>query len=301
MLLSCSTLSTFKSSPVIDSGNDYEVNTRIAYAMRTVGQGFSGIKHFCTAMDLPPPVSQKAYEKILWKINLASCEVADDSMKNAAKEEILASGSNAKSASVSTCSCRAREETPKAAADRGLRHRRPCIFGRLKSPVAASCEARPQLPSRAFLPHEDCLAKVRGCIPPTTLSDPPAQGNEFAEITADSIGVNGAIRQFKQLRKPITSYSFTMSIERAFSMKGQNCMDSETPAIALAGVNIRTTFVRGHEKDAPLCGSTSPASATDWADGRPSSSSGRESPTMPSTWLCSEICFFYVVVVFRFV
>ncbi|GFQ87156.1 hypothetical protein TNCT_545121 [Trichonephila clavata] len=45
-------------------------------------------------MDLPPPVSQKAYEKILRKINLASCEVADDSMKNAAKEEILASGSN---------------------------------------------------------------------------------------------------------------------------------------------------------------------------------------------------------------
>ncbi|GFQ68642.1 uncharacterized protein TNCT_400171 [Trichonephila clavata] len=91
---SCSTLSTFKSSPVIASGKDYEVNTRITYAMRTVGQGFFGIKHFCTAMDLPPPVSQKAYEKILRKINLASCEVTDDSMKNAAKEEILASESN---------------------------------------------------------------------------------------------------------------------------------------------------------------------------------------------------------------
>ncbi|GFQ98452.1 hypothetical protein TNCT_195121 [Trichonephila clavata] len=34
------TLSTFKSSPVIASGKDYEVNTRITYAMRTVGQGF---------------------------------------------------------------------------------------------------------------------------------------------------------------------------------------------------------------------------------------------------------------------
>ncbi|GFR02487.1 hypothetical protein TNCT_234971 [Trichonephila clavata] len=89
-----STLSSFKSSPVIASGKDYEVNTRITYAMRTVGQGFCDIKHFCTAMDLPPLVSQKAYEKILRKINLASCEVADDSMKNAAKEEILTSGSN---------------------------------------------------------------------------------------------------------------------------------------------------------------------------------------------------------------
>ncbi|GFR02162.1 hypothetical protein TNCT_709561 [Trichonephila clavata] len=62
---SCSTLSTFKSSPVIASGKDYEVNTRITYAMRTVGQGFCSIKHFCSAMDLPPPVSQKKNNPLL--------------------------------------------------------------------------------------------------------------------------------------------------------------------------------------------------------------------------------------------
>ncbi|GFX38398.1 hypothetical protein TNCV_2343741 [Trichonephila clavipes] len=45
-------------------------------------------------VDLPPPVSQKSYERILRKINLASREVADDSMKNAAKKEVTASGSN---------------------------------------------------------------------------------------------------------------------------------------------------------------------------------------------------------------
>ncbi|GFX88891.1 uncharacterized protein TNCV_2575981 [Trichonephila clavipes] len=45
-------------------------------------------------MDWPSPVSQKSYERILRKINLASREVADDSMKNAAKEEVSASGSN---------------------------------------------------------------------------------------------------------------------------------------------------------------------------------------------------------------
>ncbi|GFS79081.1 uncharacterized protein TNCV_4408101 [Trichonephila clavipes] len=89
---SCSTLTTFKSSSVIASSKDYEVNTRITYAMRTVGLGFCGIKNFCTAMDLLPPVSQKSYERILRKINLASREVADDSMKNAAKE-VSASGS----------------------------------------------------------------------------------------------------------------------------------------------------------------------------------------------------------------
>ncbi|GFX48841.1 uncharacterized protein TNCV_902231 [Trichonephila clavipes] len=78
---SCSTLTTFKSSSVIASSKDYEVNTRITYAMRTVGLGFCGIKNFCTAMDLPSPVSQKSYERIMRKINLASREVADDSMK----------------------------------------------------------------------------------------------------------------------------------------------------------------------------------------------------------------------------
>ncbi|GFX83402.1 uncharacterized protein TNCV_1426981 [Trichonephila clavipes] len=45
-------------------------------------------------MDLPSPVSQKSYERIMRKINLASREVANDSMKNAAKEEVSASGSN---------------------------------------------------------------------------------------------------------------------------------------------------------------------------------------------------------------
>ncbi|GFV56697.1 uncharacterized protein TNCV_4505731 [Trichonephila clavipes] len=86
--------SPLKSSSVIASSKDYEVNTRITYAMRTVGLGFCGIKNFCTAMDLPSPVSQKSYERIMRKINLASREVADDSMKNAAKEEVSASGSN---------------------------------------------------------------------------------------------------------------------------------------------------------------------------------------------------------------
>ncbi|GFY66640.1 hypothetical protein TNIN_469361 [Trichonephila inaurata madagascariensis] len=40
---SCSTLTTFKSSSVIASSKDYKVNTRITYAMRTVGLGFCGI------------------------------------------------------------------------------------------------------------------------------------------------------------------------------------------------------------------------------------------------------------------
>ncbi|GFT36202.1 uncharacterized protein TNCV_4778341 [Trichonephila clavipes] len=45
-------------------------------------------------MYLPTLVLQKSYERILRKINLASREVADNSMKNAAKEEVSSSGSN---------------------------------------------------------------------------------------------------------------------------------------------------------------------------------------------------------------
>ncbi|GFY47846.1 hypothetical protein TNIN_68721 [Trichonephila inaurata madagascariensis] len=57
---SCRTLTSFKSSSVIASSKGYEVNTRITYVMCTEGLGFCGIKNFCTAMDLPPPVSQKS-------------------------------------------------------------------------------------------------------------------------------------------------------------------------------------------------------------------------------------------------
>ncbi|GFX56415.1 uncharacterized protein TNCV_73611 [Trichonephila clavipes] len=59
--------------------------------MRTVGLGFCGIKNFCTAMWICHHQSHKSHMKGL---NLASHEVADDSMKNAAKEEVSASGSN---------------------------------------------------------------------------------------------------------------------------------------------------------------------------------------------------------------
>lgn len=93
---SCSTLSTFKSSPLLKSSNhDYEVNARMIYAMRTVGLGLHGIKNFCTAMDMPQPVSQKSYDRILKNIKAASSEVAINSMRKAANEEILASENNA--------------------------------------------------------------------------------------------------------------------------------------------------------------------------------------------------------------
>ncbi|GFX25356.1 uncharacterized protein TNCV_1275161 [Trichonephila clavipes] len=92
---SCAMQSTFKSSPVFESSNHgYEINTRITYAMRTLGVGLRGIKTFCSVMDLPPPVSQKSYDRILNNIKSASSIVAVASMNKAAKEDIAASETN---------------------------------------------------------------------------------------------------------------------------------------------------------------------------------------------------------------
>ncbi|GFW55972.1 uncharacterized protein TNCV_373781 [Trichonephila clavipes] len=92
---SCAMQSTFKSSLVFDSSNhDYEINTRITYAMRTLGVGLRGIKTFCSVMDLPPPVYLKSYDRILNNIKSASSIVAVASMNKAAKEEIAASETN---------------------------------------------------------------------------------------------------------------------------------------------------------------------------------------------------------------
>ncbi|GFX87165.1 uncharacterized protein TNCV_4077521 [Trichonephila clavipes] len=87
--------STFKSSPVFESSNhDYEINTRITYAMRTLGIGLRGIKTSCSVMDLPPLVSQKFYDRILNNVKPASFIVVVASMNKAVKEEITASETN---------------------------------------------------------------------------------------------------------------------------------------------------------------------------------------------------------------
>ncbi|GFV52182.1 uncharacterized protein TNCV_5071031 [Trichonephila clavipes] len=87
--------STFKSSPVFESSNhDYEINTRITYAMRTLGVDLHGIKTFCSVMDLSPPISQKSYDSILNNIKSASSIVAVASMNKAAKEDNAESETN---------------------------------------------------------------------------------------------------------------------------------------------------------------------------------------------------------------
>lgn len=65
-----------------------EINRRIVYAMRCIGQGLEPLKTFCGIMDFYSPITQKPYDKICENIRLASKSIAVNSMKKAAKEEI---------------------------------------------------------------------------------------------------------------------------------------------------------------------------------------------------------------------
>ncbi|GBL98092.1 hypothetical protein AVEN_84592-1 [Araneus ventricosus] len=71
-------------------GPKTEINRWITYAMRSVGQGLESMKTFCGIMDLNPPASQNSYEQICRRVNAASKNVANESMKKAADEEVAA-------------------------------------------------------------------------------------------------------------------------------------------------------------------------------------------------------------------
>lgn len=68
------------------AGKGYDINRRILYSMRSLGQGYSGIEKFTTHMNLPPPMTQNNYDKLVKTVEKAVHEVAEDSMKDAADE-----------------------------------------------------------------------------------------------------------------------------------------------------------------------------------------------------------------------
>lgn len=85
----CSEINEFHTSRMIGAKqNQCEVNLRIIYGMRCVGQGLAGLERFCSIMDFPPPLSQKSYDKAVKKIGQAAATVSKISMKEVALEEI---------------------------------------------------------------------------------------------------------------------------------------------------------------------------------------------------------------------
>ena len=68
------------------SKGTYEVNRRYIYAMRSIGQGFSGAKKFCCIMNIPNLPTKNNYAKIVKALKTAAFNVAKESMKSAAEE-----------------------------------------------------------------------------------------------------------------------------------------------------------------------------------------------------------------------
>ena len=67
--------------------NAYEINRRIILAMRLLGVGLQGIRKFCAFMELPRPVYQSVYDRIIENISNATKIVSEGSLSNAAKGE----------------------------------------------------------------------------------------------------------------------------------------------------------------------------------------------------------------------
>lgn len=85
----CGLITALKNSKMIgEKKNASDVNRRFVFAMRCIGKGYSDMKSFCGTMDLSPPVTRKAYNKIVRHIKSATHIVAENSMKSAVKEEV---------------------------------------------------------------------------------------------------------------------------------------------------------------------------------------------------------------------
>lgn len=74
------------SSPIIDC-HAYDINRSIILAMRLLGVGLNGIIKFCAFVELPRPVFQSYYNKIIKTISIATATVREKCMKKAAIEE----------------------------------------------------------------------------------------------------------------------------------------------------------------------------------------------------------------------
>lgn len=85
----CAELCSFRNSKMTGPSNKIaEVNLRCTYAVRSLGLGYAAMKLFCGLMDLPKPVSKKSYNSSVKKMQKFSSQIAEQSMNNAAREEI---------------------------------------------------------------------------------------------------------------------------------------------------------------------------------------------------------------------
>ena len=67
-------------------GKSYDINRRTVYTMRACGQGYRGIEKFCALMNMPRPMTNRCYDKIVTTVSNSAQLVAKETMEDAAKE-----------------------------------------------------------------------------------------------------------------------------------------------------------------------------------------------------------------------
>ena len=80
----CGWVYTFYTSKRIHHG--FDVNRRLVYAMRSIGQGHASIERFCAHMNIPAPLGYTAYRDSNIALAKAAKSVATKSMLDAAAE-----------------------------------------------------------------------------------------------------------------------------------------------------------------------------------------------------------------------
>ena len=68
------------------AGKSFDINRRMIYTMRNLGQGYSGIQKFTTYMNMPGPMTVKNFDRSMKFIAKKVEEVAESSMNKAAAE-----------------------------------------------------------------------------------------------------------------------------------------------------------------------------------------------------------------------
>ena len=64
----------------------YDINRRAVYTFRSLGQGYSGLQKFTSLMNMPQPMTNRNYDKLITKLSVVSKLVAEETMVDAAKD-----------------------------------------------------------------------------------------------------------------------------------------------------------------------------------------------------------------------
>ena len=81
----CKFTRDFYTCPTTLNGG-FDVNQRIVYSMRSLGNGHSTLKKFNTLMNISSPVTLKNYNKIVTKLLAAAKAVAEETMLDASRK-----------------------------------------------------------------------------------------------------------------------------------------------------------------------------------------------------------------------